>query len=154
MLHLRKRLFTLALAVLGATSFGLIADTSAVSAAGICTIYADNPHKSTHVQTNINAVGRVDCSYAPLSGLLLDVRLQKRSSSGSWSTQATTTRILDDTPTFARTSEAMPCVNGTFRTQARVLAAGPRGQAAVWSLWATGYNVTITCGVGGGSGSW
>ena len=112
------------------------------------------PPKSTHVQTNVNAVGRVNCSYLPASGLLLDVRLQKRSGSGSWTTQSTTTTILADTPTFARTSEAMPCVDGTFRTQARVWASGPRGQAAIWSLWATGYSVTITCGVGGGSGSW
>lgn len=112
---------------------------------GVCTVYADNAHKSTHQNTRINAVGRVECTYNPSVGPDIDVRLRKRTSSGSWTTMSTSTAVLGSGNDWIRVSESMPCQSGTYRTEARGYSSGPNGQAATWSLWSVGFTKTISC---------
>jgi hypothetical protein len=43
-------------------------------------------------------------------------------------------------------SESLPCKSGTYMTEARAFSSGPKGQLPVWSLWAFGNTVSISCG--------
>lgn len=113
-----------------------VAPAPEAQAAGRCLVNADSPHASRHELGRLNAIGWVRCSYNPAGALKLEVRVQRQNWLGGWYSVPTTRTILDHTSYYVRHSQSKGCVSGTYRTQARAYAVGPRGEAARWSLWA------------------
>ena len=133
----------------------VVAPAPAAHAAGVCTVYADKPHVSTHNPGRMNGVGSVRCSYNPIGDIQLEVRIQKRTWYGYWYTVPTSRTVLNHTSYYVRHSRSKECVDGTYKTQSRAYAAGPNGEAPRWSLWATSFIGSVDCpSGGGGSGSW
>lgn len=145
--HPRRRVSALTLIILlGCSLLIWVASAPPAEARGLCTVYADDPHLSRHSPTpRINAIGRVQCNYNPSGSLRLQVRLQRRNADGSWVTQTTQLSVLNQTSTYVRHSRSMSCRSGSYRTQSRAYAAGPQGQPAQWSLWATGFTRSTSC---------
>lgn len=113
-------------------------------ASGVCLVEAHNPHRSGHVRGQNNALGEVTCTYVPAGPLQLQAKVQRKSGS-TWVDQTTSLSVLTNTASHKRHSRSWGCVNGTYRTLARAYAGGPNGQPPVWSLWAVGHTVSITC---------
>lgn len=62
-----------------------------------------------------------------------------------WGEAGSDLTVLDNTATWVRHSRSAECQDGKYRMNSRAYAAGPNGEAAVWSLWAVGYASNIDC---------
>lgn len=141
------RRFVAVIATLAVIGGSLLAATPAQAAVvvGVCTMKANIPHPSHHVDGMINAQGTADCGSVVMKEIYVKTTLEKGNGQ-RWPGKA-----YDSFNTRAgRSNSAIPCSTGagTYRTVTSWVLYAPEGYAPSYSTGTT-YSAwtSVACGV-------
>ena len=141
----RRRLWTMLVSILvvGSSVFVVAPPANAV-VVGVCTIKANNPHPSTHVNGTINAVGTVSCSVV-MAEIYIKTTLEK----ATGSTWAGNTQDWYNVSSLQSNASTL-CSQGpgTFRTRVSYVLRAPAGYSPAYSA-NTIYSpwTSVACGL-------
>ncbi|WP_216364051.1 hypothetical protein, partial [Subtercola boreus] len=142
-MKIRKLLTGFAVAAVAVLAVGLGAAPANAATIGVCTIQAQNPHPSTHVNGTINGVGTVNCT-SSVPEIYIYVVLQK-STGESW---ANPSRDYANTSS-QQNNGASPCSAGPgiFRVETQYAITFPAGASPAYSAGAVDSPwMQVACG--------